>query len=72
MNQSVSKSVWVFPGLLLAFLLVLGCVQLYSNANALFGAKNESSNYWITLSKTITPDNIGRKELIGFNANDGD
>ncbi|MFN7331399.1 MAG: FtsX-like permease family protein, partial [Flavobacterium sp.] len=24
----------------------------------------------ITLSKTITPDNIGRKELIGFNAND--
>lgn len=70
MNQSVSKSVWVIPGLLLAFLLVLGCVQLYSNANALFGAKNESSNYWITLSKTITPDNIGRKELIGFNAND--
>lgn len=70
MNQSVSKSVWVIPGLLLAFLLVLGCVQLYSNANALFGAKNEASNYWITLSKTITPDNIGRKELIGFNAND--
>lgn len=70
MNQSVTKSVWVIPGLLLAFLLVLGCVQLYRNANALFGAKNEASNYWITLSKTITPDNIGRKELIGFNAND--
>lgn len=69
MKQFV-KSAFLYVGLLLAFILVLTCVQLYTNANVLFGKKSSDSNYWITLSKTINPDNIGRKELIGFNAAD--
>lgn len=70
MKKKLSKSLIVYPGLFLAFILVLSCVQLYVNADALFGSKTSDSNYWLTLSKTITPDNIGRKELIGFNKND--
>ncbi len=70
MKKKFSKSLIVYPGLFLAFILVLSCVQLYVNADALFGSKTSDSNYWLTLSKTITPDNIGRKELIGFNEND--
>lgn len=70
MKKKFSKSLIVYPGLFLAFILVLSCVQLYVNADALFGSKTSDSNYWLTLSKTITPDNIGRKELIGFNKND--
>jgi hypothetical protein len=62
-----TKSVFLYLGLFLAFVLVLTCIQLYANANALFGSKSSDANYWITLSKSITPDNIGRKELIGFN-----
>lgn len=64
------KSAFLYVGLLLSFVLVLSCIQLYSNANALFGKKSSDSNYWITLSKTINPTNIGRKELIGFNSAD--
>ena len=64
------KSAFLYVGLLLSFILVLSCIQLYSNANALLGKKSSDSNYWITLSKTINPDNIGRKELIGFNKKD--
>ena len=69
MKQFV-KSAFLYVGLLLSFILVLTCLQLYNNTNALFGKKSSDSNYWITLSKTINPDNIGRKELIGFNAAD--
>lgn len=65
-----TKSVFLYVGLFLAFALVLSCIQLYVDANALFGSKSSDANYWITLSKSITPDNIGRKELIGFNDND--
>lgn len=64
------KSAFLYVGLLLSFILVLTCIQLYSNANALLGKKSSDSNYWITISKTINPDNIGRKELIGFNKKD--
>lgn len=64
------KSAFLYVGLLLSFILVLTCIQLYSNANALLGKKSSDSNYWITMSKTINPDNIGRKELIGFNKTD--
>jgi hypothetical protein len=64
------KSAFLYVGLLLSFILVLTCIQLYSNANALLGKKSSDSNYWITMSKTINPDNIGRKELIGFNTKD--
>ena len=64
------KSAFLYVGLLLSFILVLSCIQLYSNANALLGKKSSDSNYWITMSKTINPDNIGRKELIGFNKTD--
>ena len=66
------KSAFLYVGLLLSFILVLTCIQLYSNANALLGKKSSDSNYWITMSKTINPDNIGRKELIGFNKTDID
>lgn len=65
-----SKSFFLYLGLFLSFVLVLSCIQLYTNANLLFGKKSSDSNYWITVSKTITPDNIGRKELIGFNTKD--
>ncbi len=68
--KNITKSLFLYLGLFLAFVLVLGCIQLYNNATVLFGKKSSDSNYWITLSKTITPDNIGRKDLIGFNAND--
>jgi hypothetical protein len=70
MMKHITKSFFLYLGLFLAFALVLSCIQLYENANALFGKKSSNDNYWITLSKTITPDNIGRKELIGFNNND--
>ena len=66
------KSAFLYVGLLLSFILVLTCIQLYSNANALLGKKSSDSNYWITMSKTINPDNIGRKELIGFDKTDID
>lgn len=36
----------------------------------MFGSKSSDSNYWLTFSKKITPDNIGRKELLGFNEED--
>ncbi len=65
--KNITKFVFLYLGLFLAFALVLSCIQLYVNANALFGSKSSDSNYWLTLSKSITPDNIGRKELIGFN-----
>jgi len=68
--KNITKSLFLYLGLFLAFVLVLGCIQLYTNANFLFGKKSSDSNYWITLSKTITPDNIGRKELLGFNPKD--
>lgn len=68
--KNFSKSLFLYLGLFLAFALVLSCIQLYTNANFLFGKKSSDSNYWITMSKTITPDNIGRKELIGFNTTD--
>jgi len=68
--KNITKSLFLYLGLFLAFVLVLGCIQLYTNANLLFGKKSSDSNYWITLSKTITPDNIGRKELLGFNPKD--
>lgn len=64
--KNLTKSFFLYLGLFLAFILVLSCVQLYTNANALFGKKSSDSNYWITMSKTITPENIGRKELLGF------
>lgn len=67
MKKSVVKSLFLYLGLFLSFILMLSCIQLYFNANDLLGKKNSDSNYWLTLSKTITPDNIGRKELLGFN-----
>lgn len=67
MKKSVVKSLFLYLGLFLSFVLMLSCIQLYFNANDLLGKKNSDSNYWLTLSKTITPDNIGRKELLGFN-----
>ena len=68
--KNFTKSFFLYLGLFLAFALVLSCIQLYTNANFLLGKKSSDSNYWITMSKTITPDNIGRKELIGFNTID--
>lgn len=68
MKKSVFKSLFLYLGLFLSFLLMLSCIQLYFNANDLLGKKNSDSNYWLTLSKTITPDNIGRKELLGFSS----
>ena len=64
MKKSIFKSLFLYLGLFLSFLLMLSCIQLYFNANDLLGKKNSESNYWLTLSKTITPDNIGRKELL--------
>ncbi|CAM4087549.1 MULTISPECIES: FtsX-like permease family protein [Flavobacterium] len=68
--KQLFKSLFLYVGLFLSFILVLSCLQLYVNANSLLGSKSSDSNYWITISKTITPDNIGRKELIGFNSKD--
>ncbi len=68
MKKSIFKSLFLYLGLFLSFLLMLSCIQLYFNANDLLGKKNSESNYWLTLSKTITPDNIGRKELLGFSS----
>jgi len=65
--KKFTKFAFLYLGLFLAFALVLSCIQLYVNANAMFGSKSSDANYWITMSKAITPDNIGRKELIGFN-----
>lgn len=68
--KKVINSALLYTGLFIAFMLVLTCLQLYENANRLFGNKSNESNYWLTFSKKITPDNIGRKELIGFNSQD--
>lgn len=68
--KKIFNSIILYTGLLIAFILVLSCLQLYENANHLFGSKSSDSNYWLTFSKKITPDNIGRKELLGFNEND--
>lgn len=70
--KKFTKFAFLYLGLFLAFALVLSCIQLYVNANAMFGSKSSDSNYWITMSKAITPDNIGRKELIGFNGGEID
>ncbi|MCI3937437.1 hypothetical protein MQX03_09500 [Chryseobacterium aahli] len=64
------NSIILYAGLFIAFILVLSCLQLYENANKLFGSKSSEGNYWLTFSKKMTPDNIGRKELLGFNEND--
>ncbi|MEG0761740.1 MAG: hypothetical protein RR411_09705 [Chryseobacterium sp.] len=68
--KKVFNSIILYVGLFIAFILVLSCLQLYDNANRLFGNKSNDSNYWLTFSKKITPDNIGRKELLGFNEHD--
>lgn len=68
--KKLFNSIIVYAGLFIAFILVISCLQLYENANRLFGNKSSDSNYWLTFSKKITPDNIGRKELLGFNEND--
>ena len=68
--KKIFNSIILYAGLFIAFILVLSCLQLYENANRLFGSKSSDSNYWLTFSKRITPDNIGRKELLGFNEND--
>lgn len=70
MIKSFFRTILVYTGLFIAFTLVLLCLQLYDNADKLFGKKSSDKDYWITLSKKITPENIGRKELLGFNAND--
>lgn len=68
--KKLFNSIIVYAGLFIAFILVISCLQLYENANRLFGNKSSDSNYWLTFSKKITPNNIGRKELLGFNEND--
>lgn len=68
--KNILRTILLYAGLFIAFILVLSCIQLYQNANQLFGNKSSDSNYWITLSKKLTPDNIGRKELLGFNENE--
>lgn len=68
--KKIFNSLILYAGLFIAFILVLSCLQLYENANRLFGSKSTDSNYWLTFSKKLTPDNIGRKELLGFNEND--
>ncbi|WP_265426574.1 FtsX-like permease family protein [Chryseobacterium sp. YIM B08800] len=68
--KKIFNSIILYAGLFIALILVLSCLQLYENANRLFGSKSSDSNYWLTFSKKITPDNIGRKELLGFNEND--
>lgn len=68
--KKIFNSIILYAGLFIAFILVLSCLQLYENANRLFGSKSNDSNYWLTFSKKITPDNIGRKELLGFNESD--
>lgn len=68
--KKIFNSIILYAGLFIAFILVLSCLQLYENANRLFGSKSSDSNYWLTFSKKITPDNIGRKELLGFNESD--
>lgn len=68
--KKIFNSIILYAGLFIAFILVVSCLQLYENANRLFGSKSSDSNYWLTFSKKLTPDNIGRKELLGFNEND--
>ncbi|MBD8082869.1 FtsX-like permease family protein [Chryseobacterium caseinilyticum] len=68
--KKIFNSLILYAGLFIAFILVLSCLQLYENANRLFGSKSSDSNYWLTFSKKLTPDNIGRKELLGFNENE--
>lgn len=68
--KQIFNKLLLYLGLFIAFILVLSCLQLYENANRLFGNKSNADNYWLTFSKKITPDNIGRKALLGFNEND--
>lgn len=68
--KQIFNKLLLYLGLFIAFVLVLSCLQLYENANRLFGNKSNADNYWLTFSKKITPDNIGRKALLGFNEND--
>lgn len=68
--KKIFNLIVLYAGLFISFILVLSCLQLYENANTLFGNKSNDSNYWLTFSKKITPDNIGRKELLGFNTED--
>lgn len=68
--KKLFNSIFLYAGLFIAFILVFSCIQLYENANQMFGSKSSDSNYWLTFSKKITPDNIGRKELLGFNEKD--
>jgi len=70
--KNIYKNTLLYAGLLIAFLLVLTCLQLYVDTNKLFGSKSSDANYWLVFSKKITPDNIGRKELLGFNDADID
>jgi len=65
--KSIYKNSLLYTGLFVAFLLVLTCLQLYVDTNKLFGTKSEEANYWLVFTKKITPDNIGRKDLLGFN-----
>lgn len=68
--KKIFNLIVLYAGLFISFILVISCLQLYENANTLFGNKSNDSNYWLTFSKKITPDNIGRKELLGFNTED--
>lgn len=70
--KKIYNLIVLYAGLFISFILVISCLQLYENANTLFGNKSTDSNYWLTFSKKITPDNIGRKELLGFNENDSE
>lgn len=68
--KNIFKNTLLYAGLFIAFLLVLSCLQLFVDTNKLFGTKSSDANYWLTFSKKITPENIGRKELLGFNEDD--
>lgn len=68
--KKIFNLIVLYAGLFISFILVISCLQLYENANTLFGNKSNDSNYWLTFSKKITPENIGRKELLGFNTED--
>lgn len=68
--KNIIKNTLLYIGLFIAFLLVFSCLQLYVDTNRLFGNTNNQTNYWLTFSKKITPENIGRKELLGFDENE--
>lgn len=65
--KNIFKTLLLYTGLFISFILVFTCLQMYDNANRLFGSKSSDNNYWLTFSKKLTPENIGRKELLGFN-----